>query len=68
MLKKFLVISLMLASVVAAGCGGNDAKKTSAIKVGATAGPHAQVVEAAAKEAGKKFIADKYKGTIEPAF
>jgi D-methionine transport system substrate-binding protein len=56
MLKKFLVISLMLASVVAAGCGGNDVKKASAIKVGATAGPHAEVVEAAAKEAGKNGL------------
>ena len=51
MFKKLLVFSLAIVTLLAAGCGGKDAKKEAAIKVGATAGPHAEVVEAAAKEA-----------------
>ena len=46
MLKKLLVFSLAVVTLLAAGCGGKDAKKEAAIKVGATAGPHAEVVEA----------------------
>ena len=120
MLKKLLVFSLAVVTLLAAGCGGKDAKKEAAIKVGATAGPHAEVVEVAAitmnyvmsggldvkkqnifleskdeplavmiiaarnkdkdkaeykafvkayqSDSVRKFIADKYKGTIEPAF
>ena len=46
MLKKLLVLSLAIVTLLAAGCGGGkDAKKEAAIKVGATAGPHAEVVE-----------------------
>lgn len=132
MFKKLLVFSLAIVTLLAAGCGGKDAKKEAAIKVGATAGPHAEVVEAAQlprslqdvdaaaitmnyvmsggldvkkqnifleskdeplavmiiaarnkdkdkaeyqafvkayqSDSVRKFIADKYKGTIEPAF
>lgn len=56
MLKKLLVLSLAVLTLVAAGCGGKDVKKEAAIKVGATAGPHAEVVEAAAKEAAKNGL------------
>ena len=56
MLKKLLVFSLAVVTLLAAGCGGKDAKKEAAIKVGATAGPHAEVVEAAAKEAAKNGL------------
>lgn len=58
--KKFLLggIALLSAIVIASGCCSNngcDSKSspTNEITVGATAGPHAQVVEAAAKEAEK---------------
>ena len=57
MIKRFLVIALSLVAMLAlAGCGGSKdsgAESTQEIKVGATAGPHAEVVEAAAKEAEK---------------
>ncbi len=60
MLKKFLVIAVALISMLAmAGCGGSGEKKAAeatTIKVGATAGPHAEVVEAAAKEAEKQGL------------
>ena len=56
MFKKLLVFSLAIVTLLAAGCGGKDAKKEAAIKVGATAGPHAEVVEAAAKEAAKNGL------------
>ena len=56
MVKKLLLVVFALAALVAAGCGNSDAKKESAIKVGATAGPHAEVVEAAAKEAAKNGL------------
>ena len=49
MLKKLLVIALSVVALAAAGCGGGDKQAQTTIKVGATAGPHAEVVEAAAK-------------------
>ena len=55
MLKKLLVIALSVVALAAAGCGG-DKKAETTIKVGATAGPHAEVVEAAAKEAAKSGL------------
>lgn len=65
-LKK-LVLPIALAAVVAiglVGCGtqnngSSDAAKAAPdkeIKIGATAGPHAEVVEAVAKEAAKQGI------------
>lgn len=49
MIKRFLVIALSLVAMLAlAGCGGSKdsgAESTQEIKVGATAGPHAEVVE-----------------------
>lgn len=56
MVKRLLILALALTALLAAGCGGSDAKKAAAIKVGATAGPHAEVVEAAAKEAAKSSL------------
>lgn len=61
MLKKYLVISLALGALALTGCGGNAPKEAAkkadpVIKVGATAGPHAEVVEAAAKEAAKNGL------------
>ncbi len=57
MKKLVLLISILVLSFSLAGCGGDTkkAEKPAAkeIKIGATAGPHAQVVEAVAKE-GKK--------------
>ena len=47
MLKKLLVIALSVVALAAAG--GGDKQAQTKIKVGATAGPHAEVVEAAAK-------------------
>lgn len=57
MLKKLVVIALAVLALIAAGCGGSsDSKKEAVLKVGATAGPHAEVVEAAAKEAAKSGL------------
>lgn len=63
MIKKYIALALAIGSfaVFSAGCGGNASKDTAkksevTIKVGATAGPHAEVVEAAAKEAGKSGL------------
>ena len=53
MLKKLLVIALSVVALAAAGCVGGDKQAQTTIKVGATAGPHGEVVEAAAKEAAK---------------
>lgn len=56
--KKFLPFALLAVLAVGlAGCGGQGDNGQSAgktdkeIKIGATAGPHAEVVEAVAKEA-----------------
>lgn len=61
--KKFLPIALLAVLAVGlAGCGGQGDNGQSAgssdkeIKIGATAGPHAEVVEAVAKEAEKQGI------------
>ena len=52
----FLVV---LSALLLTGCGDNstsEPKKAVEIKIGATAGPHAEVVEAVAKEAKKQGI------------
>lgn len=62
--KKVIIGTLCVASFAALGCGGTaskgaEAKKDTAakeIKIGATAGPHADVVEAVAKAAKKQGI------------
>ncbi|MCI6530831.1 MAG: MetQ/NlpA family ABC transporter substrate-binding protein [Mesosutterella sp.] len=48
LLKAFVAVPL-LSALALSGCS----KKETVVKVGATAGPHAEVVEAAAKEAAK---------------
>ena len=58
-LKKF--IAPLLVGVLAfaiAGCGNNtqSTETPKEIKIGATAGPHAQVADAVAKEAQKQGI------------
>lgn len=55
LLVPFLVGALAFAI---AGCGSNNesASTLKEIKIGATAGPHAQVAEAVAKEAQKQGI------------
>ena len=59
-LKKFIAPLLVGVLVFAiAGCGTNTNQSSQApkeIKIGATAGPHAQVAEAVAKEAKKQGI------------
>ncbi len=54
----FIILALFIAVLAAGGCGGSkqEAAKAKPIKIGATAGPHAQVVEAVAKEAKKQGI------------
>lgn len=61
--RKFLPLALLAVLAVGlAGCGGQGDNGQSAgssdkeIKIGATAGPHAEVVEAVAKEAEKQGI------------
>ena len=66
-MKKTIITGLaaLTAALILTGCGGNagsgsaassaSAEKTE-ITVGATAGPHAEVVEAAAKEAAKSGL------------
>ena len=60
MKKLVLLISILVLSFSLAGCGGDTkkAEKPAAkeIKIGATAGPHAQVVEAVAKEGTKQGL------------
>ena len=56
MLKKLLVIALSVVALAAAGCGRVDKHAQTTIKVCATAGPNAEVVEAAAKEAAKSGL------------
>ncbi len=62
-MKKYIIAGLaaLTAAALLAGCGGNSGAKPAApekteITVGATAGPHAEVVEAAAKEAEKQGL------------
>lgn len=61
--KKYVLplaaVSLLVLSL--AGCGSQESSQSAAkpdkeIKIGATAGPHAEVVEAVAKEAEKQGI------------
>ncbi len=61
-MKKYIIAGLaaLTAAALLAGCGGSSkteapkaAPEKTEITVGATAGPHAEVVEAAAKEAEK---------------
>ncbi len=57
--KKFLLPVALLAafSFALAGCdGGSGSIQAKEIKIGATAGPHAEVVEAVAKEAKKQNL------------
>ena len=62
--KKAIVslVALSLIALGAAGCGGSDKKAAApdkggkVIKIGATAGPHAQVAEAVAQEAKKQGL------------
>ena len=61
--KKLLLFltGMVTAALLAAGCGGSGGDKKSAgsgkpIKIGATAGPHADVVHAVADEAKKQGI------------
>lgn len=58
MLKKFLLmVAVLTALFVMTGCGGEKKEaEVTQIKVGATSGPHAEVVEAAAKEAVKNGL------------
>lgn len=67
MLKKLVIAGLcaLSAAAIITGCGSNAKPASSAaqsvqekkeITVGATAGPHAEVVEAAAKEAESKGL------------
>lgn len=62
-MKKYIIAGLaaLTAAALLAGCGGDGgakpaAKEKTEITVGATAGPHAEVVEAAAKEAEKQGL------------
>ncbi len=63
--KKFVLPVLVIGALAAglAGCGGQSSggaeKPKAEIKIGATAGPHAEVVEAVAKEAAKQGITIK---------
>lgn len=64
--KKFLPLALLAVLAVGlAGCGGQGDNGQSAgssdkeIKIGATAGPHAEVVEAVAKEAENRGFTSK---------
>lgn len=58
MLKKLLVIVLSVVALAAAGCGGGDKQAQTTIKVGATAGPHAEVVEFSDYVTPDKALAD----------
>lgn len=65
-MKKTIITGLatLTAAFLIAGCGSSDSKPAASsaaaekteITVGATAGPHAEVVEAAAKEAAKSGL------------
>ncbi len=54
----YLLVALVLVACGVAGCGSSakDGGTAKPIKIGATAGPHAQVVEAVAKEAKKQGL------------
>lgn len=58
--KKYIGAGLLIGALaLTVGCGSNEqgkSTKVASIKVGATAGPHADVVQAAAKEAAKNGL------------
>ena len=57
--KGLLITTLCISSLVAFGCGKSEPKQAAPskeIKIGATAGPHADVVQFVAKEAKKQGI------------
>lgn len=63
-IKKLFAAALIATTCIfAAGCGGSDNNSASAdkkeIKMGVTAGPHAEVMEEVAKEAAKQGITIK---------
>ncbi len=63
-IKKLLAAALIATTCIfAAGCGGSDNNSASSdkkeIKMGVTAGPHAEVMEEVAKEAAKQGITIK---------
>ncbi len=63
-IKKLLTAALIATTCIfAAGCGGSDNNSASSdkkeIKMGVTAGPHAEVMEEVAKEAAKQGITIK---------
>lgn len=63
-IKKLFAAALITTTCIfAAGCGGSDNNSASAdkkeIKMGVTAGPHAEVMEEVAKEAAKQGITIK---------
>ena len=63
-IKKLLASALIATTCIfAAGCGGSDNNSASSdkkeIKMGVTAGPHAEVMEEVAKEAAKQGITIK---------
>ncbi len=66
-MKKLLLLIALFAAVLASGCGANSASKE--IKLGATAGPHAEVAEAvaeAAKEKGLKVTVVEFSDYVTP--
>ena len=54
--KKIIGYCVICSGFGGGSCGGGDKQAQTTIKVGATAGPHAEVVEAAAKEAAKSGL------------
>lgn len=61
--KLFSAVLIATTCIFAAGCGGSDNNSASSdkkeIKMGVTAGPHAEVMEEVAKEAAKQGITIK---------
>lgn len=51
--KKLLTGLLITVALLTTACGGKDAKKDAVLKVGVTAGPHAEIMEVAKKVAEK---------------
>ena len=61
-LKKGLTLALIVATAAfITGCGGNNSAggDNKEIKIGVTAGPHAEVMDEVAKEAAKQGITVK---------
>ncbi|MGB2078960.1 MAG: MetQ/NlpA family lipoprotein [Vibrio sp.] len=57
-LKKLLAVAVASSALVLSGCGSEEAKDMSKIKVGVIAGAEAQVAEVAAKVAKEKYNLD----------